>query len=108
MNYIKNCKTENYKYFSLVIKKMQVINEYARLKRKRQPEPEAEVEEHKKVCENKEKPVEEFQYVFIYWINDEPRILYSHAKDNDEIHGPEISCPMSFVEEIIRIPSKMT
>jgi len=104
---------------------MQVINEYARLKRKRQPEPEAEVEEHKKVCENKEKPeaeveehkkvcenkekpVEEFQYVFIYWINDEPRILYSHAKDNDEIHGPEISCPMSFVEEIIRIPSKMT
>jgi hypothetical protein len=91
---------------------MQVINEYARLKRKRQPEPEVEEhsenKEHKKVCENKEKPAEEFQYVFIHWINDEPRILYSHAKDNDEIEGPEISCPMSFVEEIIRIPSKMT
>ena len=100
---------------------MQVINEYARLKRKREPEPEVgnevpedklqgEVPEHKlqEVPEKKVKPDEEFQYVYIYWINDEPRILYTHAKDDGELYGPEISCPMSFVEEIIRIPSKMT
>lgn len=69
---------------NIIMNDLQVINEYATLKRPSDTE---------------------FQYVFIYWFNNEPRILYRHAKDDGELYGPEISCPMSFIEKINRIHS---
>lgn len=69
---------------NIIVNDLQIINEYATLKRTNDTE---------------------FQYVYIYWFNDEPRILYRHAKDDGELYGPEISCPMSFIEKINRLHS---
>ena len=69
---------------NIIVNDLQIINEYATLKRSNDTE---------------------FQYVYIYWFNDEPRVLYSHSKDDGELYGPEISCPMSFIEKINRLHS---